>query len=70
MYKDGIIRSKQTVDERIKHFCIVFSMLHRAGVTLKQKEGMFFTVKIYYLGHLIPPIRLQLDSAIKDTIRD
>ena len=68
---DIIIFSKNKEDqEHLRHAEQVLSAMNCAGVTLKLSKCSFFTDRVKYLGHIIKPGRLEIDTAHVKSLRE
>ena len=70
VYLDDVIIFSNTVEEHIDHVDDVLTCLALAGVTLKISKCKFFTTEVEYLGHIIKPGTLEVDSANTKSLRD
>ena len=70
VYIDDIIIFSKSVDEHIHHVDEILSALRASGVTLKIKKCRFFSDTVEYLGHVIKPGKLEVDSANTKSLRD
>ena len=70
VYIDDIIIFSKTVDEHIRHVDEILTTLAEANITLKISKCRFFSETVEYLGHLIKPGKLEIDSANTKSLRD
>ena len=63
VYLDDVVVFSSSIKDHILHVDEILSVLREVGVSLKFKKCEFFTDCIKYLGHIIRPGRLEIDSA-------
>ena len=62
VYLDDIIVYSPDAESHFDHLKEVLQLLHQAGITLKLKKCQFFQDKVEYLGHIIQPGQLRVNS--------
>ena len=70
VYIDDIIIFSKSVEEHIQHVDEILTALGNAGVTLKIKKCKFFSDTVEYLGHIIKPGNLEIDSSNTKSLRE
>ena len=55
-YIDDIIVFSRTPEEHLKHFKIVFELLHKVGLKIQSKKNHFFQNKLDLLGKVVTGI--------------
>lgn len=70
MYLHDIIVFSRNEDEHASHVRAVMSLLHNIRVTLNFKKCNFYTRKVYSLGYITWPGRLELADYTTNTTRD
>lgn len=68
-YLDDIIVFSSSIDERRFHVHKAVSVLRRAGVSLKPTKCQFSASRVYYLGHVIHPGKLELASKNTEALK-
>ena len=63
VYLDDIIIFSKSWEEHIVHVDEILSVLEKTGVNLMLRKCEFFVEKIKYLGHVVRPGTLEMDSA-------
>ena len=69
VYIDDIIVYSKTVSEHFHPLREVLTLLRAAGVSLKISKCAFFDEEVEYLGHVVKPGRLEMQSRNTDAIR-
>ena len=70
VYLDDIIIFSKNKEDHLRHVEQILSAMHCAGVTLKLSKCSFFTDRVKYLGHIIKPGRLEIDTAHVKSLRE
>ena len=60
IYLDDVIVFSRSTDEHLRHVEEIFTLLRRAGITLKLTKCSFLQPKVDYLGHMITPGKLSV----------
>ena len=55
IYLDDVIVFARSTEEHLRHVDEIFTLLRRAGITLKLTKSSFFQPRVDYLGHMIIP---------------
>ena len=69
IYLDDIIIYSNSIEEHIRHVDEILTALGEASVTLNIEKCKFFTKTVEYLGHIIKPGTLEVDSANTQSLR-
>jgi len=69
VYLDDVIIHSRDVKSHIEHVDGILSTLRRAGISLKLRKCSFFTRTVKYLGHVIKPGTLEIDSAATRSLK-
>lgn len=69
VYIDDVVIFSRTIGSHIKHVYEILVALADAGMSLKWKKCEFFRRCIKYLGHLISPGCLDIDSIMTKSLR-
>lgn len=70
IYIDDMVVFSSSVEDHIHHVDGVLKALSVVGITLKLKKCEFFFDSIKYLGHLIKPGKLEIDSVMTKALRE
>lgn len=70
VYIGEIIIFSKSVKEHIQNVDEILIALCDAADTLKIKKSKLFSDTVEYLGHIIKPGKLEIDSAITKSLRD
>ena len=70
VYLDDVIIHSRDIESHIEHVDAILGTLRRAGVSLKLKKCSFFTKTVRYLGHVIKPGTLEIDSASTASLKN
>ena len=70
VYIDDVIAFSKSVEDHINHLDDVLTLLSQAGISLKWKKCEFFHQHIKYLGHVIRPGKLEIDSTMTKALRE
>ena len=62
VYLDDIIIFSKDKPSHLHHLSQILKALHRAGVTIKLSKCTFFKDSVKYLGHIIRPGTLEIDT--------
>ncbi|CAN8063812.1 unnamed protein product [Agarophyton chilense] len=63
VYIHDVIIYSRSVEEHFAHVRTVLTLLAEAGVTLKLRKCVFFTRTVEYMGHIIGPVTLEVESS-------
>ena len=62
VYLEDIIIFSKSIDEYLQHIKLVLTKLADAGFSLKLKKCYFLQSKVDYLGHIVSPEKLAVES--------
>lgn len=69
IYLDDVIVFSKTAEQHLDHLAEVLDLLAAAGVTLKATKCHFFQKEVEYLGHVVTPGRVAVNTKNTDALR-
>jgi hypothetical protein len=69
-YLDDVVIYSESFDDHLEHTRLVLERLRQAGLTVKPQKVVFATQEISFLGHLVSPGCVRIDSERTKPIRD
>ncbi len=70
VYLDDVLIFSRTLDEHKQHLQVVMDRLEKAGLKLNASKCRFICQEVEYLGHLITPDGLKLNSRHLSAVKD
>jgi hypothetical protein len=69
VYFDDILIYSKSLDEQIKHLCVVFGALREARLFANLEKWTFCTDRVVFLGYVVTPQGIEVDQAKIETIK-
>ena len=70
VYLDDILIFSNSVEEHKNHLQEVFSLLQKNQLYVKDSKCSFFMEKVKYLGHIVTPSGIEMDSGKVKAVAD
>jgi len=69
-YLDDVVIYSENFESHLEHIRMVLDRLRMAGLTIKPEKVVFATQGMSFLGHLVSPARVSIDSECTRVIRE